>query len=259
LVDQSKAGMGSPATYLDLARPLQSLYADSPDARALGLDEAQLARHCSVCGGSGALTLDMAFLPDVHVPCETCRGSGYLAETWKVRLKDVSLPEAFGLTVDEIHALFGEDQRLRLPLQAARDVGLGYLVLRQPGHALSGGETQRLKIAAELCRKTPAGTLYLLDEPSVGQHLEDVRRLVGVLNRLVDAGASVLVVEHHAHILAACDWLLELGPAGGPAGGQVIASGAPEQVAAGDTPTAPYLREVLQSARLAPRGTGGGQ
>jgi excinuclease ABC subunit A len=245
VVDQSKAGLGSPATYLDLARPLQSLYAASPDAQALGLGLEQLSARCSVCAGRGVLTLDMTFLPDVHIPCETCRGAGCIAEAWEVRLSGLALPEVFGLTVDEVYRLFGDDDRLRQPLQAARDVGLGYLALRQPGHALSGGEAQRLKIASELCRKTPAGTLYILDEPSVGQHLEDVLRLTGVLHRLVAEGGSVLMVEHHTHLLAACDWLVELGPVGGPGGGRVIANGAPEQVAAGNTPTAPYLREVL--------------
>ena len=132
---------------------------------------------------------------------------------------------------------------------AAREVGLGYLVLRQPGYALSGGEVQRLKIAKELCKRASEGTLYILDEPTVGQHLEDVARLNGVLNRLVDAGHSVFVIEHHPHVLAACDWLLELGPGGGPDGGRVIASGAPEALAAGQTPIAPYLREVLGDTR----------
>ncbi len=248
VVDQSRAGMGSPAAALDLARPLQSLFAESADAHALGLDEARLARRCSVCGGSGRLTLDMTFLPDVHVPCETCRGSGFTAEAWDVRLKGLALPEVFGLTIDEVLAQFGEDERLRRPLQAARDVGLGYLVLRQPGAALSGGEAQRLKIAAELCRKVPAEALYILDEPSIGQHLEDVLRLAGVLGRLVDEGGSVLIVEHHAHLLAACDWLVELGPVGGPEGGHVIARGTPAQLAAGATPTAPYLRRVLEQS-----------
>jgi excinuclease ABC subunit A len=250
LVDQSRAGMSSPAATLDLTRPLQSLYAASPDAQALGLSVAQLAQRCSACGGSGLLTLDMAFLPDVHVACETCRGTGCTAEAWDVRLQGVSLPEAFGLTSDDVFNLFGQDERLRLPLQAARDVGLGYLVLRQPGHALSGGEAQRLKIAGELSRRVPAGTLYLLDEPSIGQHLEDVLRLAGLLHRLVAEGGSVLVVEHHAHLLAACDWLVELGPVGGPEGGHVIASGTPEHLAGGNTPTAPYLCQVLSPIHL---------
>jgi excinuclease ABC subunit A len=263
LVDQSRAGLGSPASFLGLVQPLQALYADSEDAQALGLTEEQLSARCSVCGGSGVLTLDMAFLPDVHVPCETCRGAGYSLEAWEVCLKGLALPEVFGLTVEEVFALFGEDERLARPLQAAHDVGLGYLILRQPGYALSGGEAQRLKIASELCRmpRQPGATLrqklrgiglnaisnslYILDEPSLGQHLEDVARLAGVLRRLVQEGGSVIVVDHHIHLLAACDWLIELGPQGGPQGGYVIAQGTPQEIAGGQTPTAPYLREVL--------------
>jgi excinuclease ABC subunit A len=250
LVDQSKAGLRSPATFLDLVRPLQALYAASPDALALGLREEQLAARCSACGGSGILSLDMTFLPDVHMPCETCCGTGYIAEAWEVRLKGLALPEVFSLTLDEIADLFGDDERLKRPLQAARDVGLGYLVLRQPGYALSGGEAQRLKIAGELCRKIPAGTLYLLDEPTIGQHLEDVRRLTGILHRLVDEGNSVIVVEHHIHLLASCDWLMELGPLGGPGGGHIIAAGTPEMVAAGKSPTAAFLRDALSHRKI---------
>jgi excinuclease ABC subunit A len=187
----------------------------------------------------------MTFLPDVHVTCETCLGSGYPPEAWSLRLNGLALPEVFGRTIDEVFDLFGDDVRLGSALRAARQVGLGYLALRQPGYALSGGEAQRLKIAAELRRKSVKGCLYILDEPSIGQHLEDVQRLIGVLQQLVDEGGSVLVIEHHAHLLAACDWLLELGPGGGPDGGGVIASGPPEQLATGDTPTAPYLRGLL--------------
>jgi excinuclease ABC subunit A len=149
------------------------------------------------------------------------------------------------MTVDEVWMQFGDAETLAPKLAAARDVGLGYLVLRQPGHALSGGEAQRLKIAKELCRRGNGETLYILDEPTVGQHLEDVARLVGVLRRLVAEGHSVLVVEHHPHLLAACDWLIELGPGGGPDGGRLIASGPPWSLAGGSTPTAPYLRAVL--------------
>lgn len=195
------------------------------------------------------LKLDMAFLPDVQTLCEICRGTGALPEAWNVHLEGMAYPEVFALTIDQLYERFGTDERLARPLQAARDVGLGYLVLRQPRYALSGGEVQRLKIAQELYRKTPPGTLYILDEPSVGQHLEDVARLAGVLHRLVDEGGSVLLVEHHTHLLAACDWLIELGPGGGPQGGQIVAAGLPEEVAYMDTPTAPYLREVLEGAR----------
>jgi len=245
LVDQSRAGVHSPVAFLDLTPTLQAMFAASEEAQALGIDEAQLAARCSVCGGSGVITLDMAFLPEVHVPCETCRGAGLLPEAWEVRLRGVALPEVYGLTIDQVYELFSDEMQLARPLQAARDVGLGYLVLRQPGHALSGGEAQRLKIASEMMRTNSSDTLYLLDEPSGGQHLEDVQRLVGVLKRLVDQGGTVFVVEHHPHMLAACDWLVELGPVGGPEGGYIIASGTPEALAAGHTPTAPYLREVL--------------
>jgi len=248
VVDQARAGVGSPADFLDLSRPLRALYAAGDDARSLGLDEKQLGRRCSVCNGRGTIATDMGFLPDVHAPCETCRSTGYLAEAWEVRRRGVPLPEAFSLTIDEVWDLFGQEESLQGPLRAARDVGLGYLVLRQPAFTLSGGEAQRLKIARELCRKTSSPTLYLLDEPTVGQHLEDVARLIGVLHRLVDAGHTVVTIEHHPHLLAACDHLVELGPGGGPEGGRIIAAGPPEDLAAGDTPTAPYLREVLEGS-----------
>jgi len=246
LVDQAKAGVRSPASFLGLTRRVHAMYAASQDAQALGLDEGQLGRRCSVCRGSGAIKVDMGFLPDVWTPCETCRGTGYRPEAWEVRLRGLALPELSALTIDEVYDLLGDDERLARPLTAARGVGLGYLVLCQPGYALSGGEAQRLKIARELCRKTTDGTLYILDEPTVGQHMEDVARLMGVLHKLVDHGHTVLVIEHHPHLLAACDWLVELGPGGGPDGGRVIAAGTPETLARGDTPTAPYLREVLE-------------
>jgi excinuclease ABC subunit A len=246
LVDQARAGVVSAVDYLELSRPLRELYAATEDAQALGLDEKQLARSCSVCKGNGALRIDMGFLPDVYVPCETCHGTGFVPEAQDVQLRGVRLPELLARTIDQVHELLGAEEALARPLSAARSVGLGYLVLRQPGYALSGGEAQRLKIAKELCRKTTEETLYILDEPTVGQHLEDVARLIDVLHKLVSAGHSVLVVEHHPHLLAACDWLVELGPGGGPEGGQVIAAGSPEELAYGVTPTAPYLREVLE-------------
>ncbi|MGC9394796.1 MAG: hypothetical protein ACP5J4_08070 [Anaerolineae bacterium] len=230
---------------------IHALYAEGEDAQALGLDADALGRRCSVCGGSGATRIEMGFLPDVFELCEVCQGTGYRAEAWDVRLRGVALPDVFGLTIDQVCELFGDVERLALPLQMAREVGLGYLTLRQPGYALSGGEAQRLKIAQELCRKRKKGesTLYILDEPTLGLHLEDVAQLARVLHRLVEGENgvrnTVLVVEHHPHVLAACDWLVELGPVGGPEGGYAIAEGTPEQVAAGDTPTARYVREVL--------------
>jgi excinuclease ABC subunit A len=248
LVDQAKAGVSSPVSFLGLLRPLRALYAASDDAQALGVGEKQLARPCSVCKGSGVIKVDMGFLPDVHTPCETCRGTGLVPETWEVRLRGIALPELYALTVNEVYDLFVDEEELASPLRSVRDVGLGYLVLRQPGYTLSGGEAQRLKIARELARKASTETLYILDEPTVGQHMEDVVRLNNVLHKLVDDGHTVAVVEHHAYLLAACDWLVELGPGGGPDGGRVIATGTPETLARGDTPIAPYLREVLEAA-----------
>jgi excinuclease ABC subunit A len=155
----------------------------------------------------------------------------------------------FTRTIDEVLGRFRDEVSLARLLTVAREVGLGYLVLRQPGYALSGGEAQRLKIAKELARRrSSGGVLYILDEPTVGQHLEDVSRLVSVLHRLAQGGNTVLVIEHHPHVLAACDWLVELGPGGGPEGGLVIAQGTPEEVATRRTPTAPFLQQTLAEA-----------
>ena len=247
LVDQSKKGVRSPLRYLRLRRRLTRLYAESEDAKAMGLNQRKLGQRCSVCNGSGYKRIDMEFLPDVHVECETCEGTGYAPEAWDVKLKDHSLPMLNGLTLAGLHGLFGDEPGLAEPLEAAMDVGLGYLVLDQPGHTLSGGEAQRLKIAAELCRKTRRGALYILDEPTVGQHMEDVDRLTKVLHRLVDEGNTVAVVEHSPQLLAQCDYLIELGPEGGPGGGTVIAEGTPEELASMDTPSSVYVRAVLEA------------
>ena len=247
VVDQSRKGIRSPAVFLGLTKPLLEVYADSDDAQALGLDEQTLGKGCSACGGSGRIRIDMGFLPDEYVECETCKGTGHLPEAWEVRYKGVALPDVGAMTLDEVYELFKDEMRIANALNVARQVGLGYLVWNQPDYTLSGGEIQRLKIAKELYKKPEDQTLYILDEPTVGLHMEDVARLVQVLNQLVNAGHTVVVVEHHPHVLASCDWLVELGPGGGPRGGKVIAKGTPEEVAKMDTPTAPYLREVLEA------------
>jgi excinuclease ABC subunit A len=247
VVDQSRKGIRSPAVFLGLMKPLLRVYADSDDAQALGLDAQALGKGCSACGGNGRIRIDMGFLPDEYVECETCKGTGYLPEAWEIRYKGVALPEIGTMTIDEVYKLFKDETRISNPLNVARQVGLGYLVWNQPDYTLSGGEIQRLKIARELHKKPEDQTLYILDEPTVGLHMEDVARLVQILNRLVNAGHTVVVVEHHPHVLGNCDWLIELGPGGGPRGGKVIAKGTPEEVAKMDTPTAPYLREVLEA------------
>ncbi len=246
IVDQSRQGIRSPANFLNLVQPMAKIFLQSDDAMALGLGEKDLARDCSACRGQGFLRLDMGFLPNELVECETCRGTGYRPEAWQVRVHDITLPDLNRMTLDGIYELFKEDPQIGNPLRVVREVGLGYLVWRQQSYTLSGGEVQRLKIAKELLKKANEPTLYILDEPTVGLHMEDVARLVAVLNRLVDEGHTVVVVEHHPHLLASCDWIIELGPVGGPQGGKVIAFGTPEEIAKEDTPTAPYLHEVLE-------------
>ncbi|MFX0124446.1 MAG: ATP-binding cassette domain-containing protein [Candidatus Hodarchaeota archaeon] len=249
IIDQSKQEVTSPFTYLNLRKPLISLYAGSEDAKAAELDEKELFQQCSACKGRGRIRMDMGFLPDVFTRCDTCQGTGLTAEAWMIRLNGLTLPELYNLTLDQIYDLFKSDERISRPLKAVKDVGLGYLVLRQPRIHLSGGECQRLKIAKELYQKrsrSEKSTLYILDEPTVGQHLQDVSRLLKILHHLVDEGHTVVVIEHHPHVLAASDWIIEIGPVGGPKGGYIVASGTPMEIAQGDTPTAQYLRAVLE-------------
>jgi len=246
VVDQTRAGLHNPASFLGIEKALRKVYAESETAAALGLDENVLKRNCSACNGAGVQRIEMGFLPDIFEPCEVCSGSGFPPETDAVRLFDHSLPEVMRLSIEEAFQLFKDEDRVRDKLSGAMQVGLGYLILNQPGRTLSGGEAQRLKIADELNKRNKPDSLYILDEPTVGQHLEDINRLILLLHRLVASGASVLVVEHHPHVLAACDWLVELGPGGGPEGGRIIAAGTPEEMMRMETPTAPYLREILE-------------
>jgi excinuclease ABC subunit A len=246
ILDQVQKGIRSPGTFLGLFKPLVSIYANTSDAKSIGITQEELAKPCSACRGKGVIRTDMGFLPDIFAVCETCQGSGRSPEAWTVRHKGISFPNLNKLTIDEVYELFKDEERLAKKLKAVIDMGLGYLVLNQPGHSLSGGEAQRLRIAKELSKIKSKDTLYILDEPSVGQHMEDVYRLIGILHRLVDEGHSVVVLEHHPHLLAACDWLIELGPKGGPEGGKLIATGPPKQLSKTKTPTAPYLKKVFE-------------
>jgi excinuclease ABC subunit A len=249
LVDQTRRGIYSPAKYLGFEKPLLKIFAQSDDALSLGLTEKMLSQNCTACKGQGLIRIQMDFLPDEWVECEACKGTGYRPEAWDVRIRDVALPEVNAMTIEEVWQHFQDEEKLARRLEIVRQVGLGYLVWKQKAFTLSGGEVQRLKIAKELMKKTKNKTLYILDEPTVGLHLEDVARLVDVLNQLVNAGHTVLAVEHHPHLLAACDWIIELGPVGGPDGGKIIATGTPEEVMKMDTPTAPYLRELLEEPK----------
>jgi excinuclease ABC subunit A len=246
VVDQAAQGVTSPAALLGVSAALRRAYAASDAAAAAGLGDKDLTPRCDACHGRGLLVEEMGFLPSVRRPCDACAGTGYTAEVRELRVRGSSLAELEALTVEEVLALWADHDRVARPLATAAELGLGHLVLRQPGFALSGGELQRLKLVKELMKERPEPTLFILDEPTVGQSARDVTRLSAVLHRLVARGHTALVVEHNPQLLAACDWLLELGPGAGPRGGKVIAAGTPDRLARGRTPAAPYLREALR-------------
>jgi excinuclease ABC subunit A len=248
IIDQSRKQVYSPLNFFGLKKTFISIFASSNDAMQLGLDAKQLSKPCSSCKGRGLNKIDMTFLPDVYTSCETCNGSGLATEVMDVRIHGYTLPQLYQLTLNQIYTIFKENDKISRVIRAAKDVGLGYLVLNQPGFTLSGGECQRMKIAKELSRKRSGkkALIYILDEPTIGQHLEDIKRLIGVLNTLVDAGNTVIVIEHHPHVLASCDWLIELGPTGGSNGGYIIGSGTPKDIIKVNTPTAPYISPILE-------------
>ena len=244
VIDQSRVGVVSPATFLGLDAPLANLYAHSEEAAAVAMPPEMFRRNCESCRGTGRISADMGFLPNIYEECDACGGSGYRAEVAEIRVGGVTIAEASRMTFDELRKQFGVESTIANKLDVVNSLGLGYLVFHQPGVALSGGEAQRLKIVRQLLKKK--AELYILDEPTVGQALSDVGRLIRVLHLLVAAGSSIIVVEHHPHLLAACDWLIELGPGAGPQGGRVVAAGTPEAVAAGTSATARYIRAALE-------------
>ncbi|HEY9089630.1 MAG TPA: excinuclease ABC subunit UvrA, partial [Anaerolineaceae bacterium] len=187
--------------------------------------------RCPRCEGTGVLTVNMHFLPDVEVRCPACHGRRFTREVLAVRYRENDIAQVLDLTVEEALALFADLPAARSRLQVLSDVGLGYLQLGQPATTLSGGEAQRIKLAKELGRRAKGRTLYLLDEPTTGLHLDDTARLLGVLQRLVSAGNTVIVVEHNLELVKTADWVIDLGPEGGAAGGELIAQGTPEQIA----------------------------
>ena len=245
VLDQVPRGVPSPYRYLGLDQAFARLFASTPEAERLGLRAEKLRRGCPSCGARGYRELDMGFLPGVRNVCELCGGTGVTPEADELELRGITLPALVRGSLAGALESWGDEPAVAGPLRAACDMGLGYLRLGQSGDSLSGGEVQRLRIAKELARGRPEPTLYILDEPTVGQHQDDVGRLVGILRGLSGGGHSVLVVEHHPLVLASCDRLIELGPGGGPAGGHVIGEGTPEELARASTPTAPYLRRVL--------------
>ncbi len=204
--------------------------------------------RCEACKGDGIIKIEMHFLPDVYVPCEVCKGKRYSRETLEVKFKGQNIADVLDMTILQAAEFFGNMPRVERKLQTLCDVGLGYIKLGQPATTLSGGEAQRVKLATELARRSNGKTLYILDEPTTGLHIVDIHRLLGVLNRLVESGDTVLVIEHNLDVIKTADYLIDLGPEGGIGGGQVVATGTPEEVSqAPGSHTGHFLTRVLAS------------
>ena len=202
--------------------------------------------------GDGQIKIEMHFLPDMYVPCETCKGARYNRETLEVRFKGKSIADVLEMSVEEALQFFAKIPKLRRRLQTLHDVGLDYIKLGQPATTLSGGEAQRVKLSSELSKIATGKTLYILDEPTTGLHFADIEKLLDVLQRLVDSGNTVLVIEHNLDVIKQADWIIDLGPEGGEAGGEIIATGTPEQIAEVDeSATGQFLRHVLPKAAVA--------
>jgi excinuclease ABC subunit A len=253
-IDQKPIGRtprSNPATYTDLFTHVRELYSLTPEAKVRGYKPGRFSFNvrggrCETCKGDGQIKIEMHFLPDVYVPCETCHGRRYNRETLEVRFKGKSIADVLEMSVEEALRFFAKIPKLRRRLQTLHDVGLDYIKLGQPATTLSGGEAQRVKLAAELSKVSTGRTLYILDEPTTGLHFADIDKLLEVLQRLVDSGNTVLVIEHNLDVIKQADWIVDLGPEGGEAGGEVIAAGTPEQVAeVEESFTGQYLRGVL--------------
>lgn len=253
-IDQSPIGRtprSNPATYTGLFDLIRKIFAMSPEAKARGYKENRFSFNvkggrCEACAGDGLLKIEMHFLPDIYVPCEVCKGRRYNRETLEVTYKGKNIYEVLEMNVEEAMAFFENHQPILRKLETLYDVGLGYMKLGQPSTTLSGGEAQRVKLATELSRRGTGKTLYLLDEPTTGLHMADVDKLIQVLQRLTDAGNSVLVIEHNLDVIKVADWLIDLGPEGGDQGGQVVCAGTPETVARCEgSYTGQFLRPML--------------
>ncbi|HXG76636.1 MAG TPA: excinuclease ABC subunit UvrA [Gaiellaceae bacterium] len=259
-IDQSPIGRtprSNPATYTDLFTHVRELYSLTPEAKVRGYKPGRFSFNvrggrCETCKGDGQIKIEMHFLPDVYVPCETCHGRRYNKETLEVRFKGKSIADVLEMSVEEALDFFAKIPKIRRRLQTLHDVGLDYVELGQPATTLSGGEAQRVKLAAELSKVATGRTLYILDEPTTGLHFADIEKLLEVLQRLVDAGNTVLVIEHNLDVIKQADWVVDLGPEGGEEGGELIAAGTPEDVADVDASyTGHFLRRVLEPAAAA--------
>jgi excinuclease ABC subunit A len=256
-IDQSPIGRtprSNPATYTGVFDHIRQLYSQTREARARGYKQGRFSFNvkggrCEVCKGDGQIKIEMHFLPDVYVPCEQCNGKRYNRETLEVRFKGKSIADVLEMPVSEAVEFFADIPKISRRLRTLHDVGLDYIRLGQPATQLSGGEAQRVKLATELSKVATGDTLYILDEPTTGLHFADVQRLLGVLDRLVEAGNTVVVIEHNLDVIKTADWILDLGPEGGDGGGELLAEGTPEQVAAvAGSYTGQFLAEIIEPA-----------
>jgi excinuclease ABC subunit A len=257
-IDQSPIGRtprSNPATYTGVFDHIRSLFTQTQEARARGYKPGRFSFNvkggrCEVCKGDGQIKIEMHFLPDVYVPCEQCHGKRYNRETLEVRFKGKNIADVLEMAVEEAVEFFEHVPKIARRLRTLNDVGLGYIRLGQPATTLSGGEAQRIKLATELSKVATGDTLYILDEPTTGLHFADVQRLLDVLGRLVDAGNTVVVIEHNLDVIKTADWLVDLGPEGGEGGGEIVATGTPEEVAAvNGSYTGRFLRELVRPAK----------
>ncbi len=257
-VDQSPIGRtprSNPATYTGTFSPIRELFATVPEARIRGYEPGRFSFNvkggrCEACRGDGYIEIEMQFLPDVTVPCEVCKGKRYNREALEIKFKDKNIAEVLDMTVDEALTFFEHFPNIKKKLATLHDVGLGYIRLGQPAPALSGGEAQRVKLATELAKRSTGKTLYMLDEPTTGLSFDDVAALLGVLQRLVDTGNSVVVIEHHPDVMKNADYIIDLGPGAGEKGGYLVASGTPEDIAQSpDSITGKYLKQILAGNR----------
>jgi excinuclease ABC subunit A len=253
-IDQSPIGRtprSNPGTYTGLFDQIRSLFAELPESKMRGYKPGRFSFNvhggrCEACQGQGQLRIEMQFLPDVYVLCDVCHGARFNRETLQMRFKNLNIAEVLDLTVDRALEIFSAFPTMVSRLQTLQDVGLGYIRIGQPAPTLSGGEAQRVKLARELSKRATGRTLYVLDEPSVGLHAADVHKLIEVLQRLVDAGNSVLIIEHNLDIIKVADYIIDLGPEGGDRGGFVIAEGTPEEVCANEASyTGQHLRPFV--------------
>jgi excinuclease ABC subunit A len=254
-VDQNPIGRtprSNPATYTGVFDHIRKLFAETSESKARGYQQGRFSFNvkggrCEACSGDGTLKIEMNFLPDVYVSCETCHGARYNRETLQVKYKGKSISEVLEMPIEEATTFFEAISSISRYLTTLVDVGLGYVRLGQSATTLSGGEAQRVKLATELQRRSTGRTVYVLDEPTTGLHFEDVRKLLLVLNSLVDKGNTVIVIEHNLDVIKSADWILDLGPEGGFRGGELVAEGTPEQVAKNKASfTGTFLKEILK-------------